>query len=129
MSKFSKIKSQKRLRRHRRTRAKIKGTAKKPRLSVFRSNKYIYAQVIDDELGVTLAHAGDLNIKKKETPKAEKTEVGEGKIAKAYEIGQIIAKRAGEKGIKEVVFDRGGYRYFGRIKAVAEGARKGGLKF
>ena len=93
-------------------RAKIKGTAKKPRLCVFRSNKHIYAQLIDDNKGQTLiAVSGKANVKK------------------AKEVGQLIAQQALEKKIEKVVFDRGGYRYHGRVKAVAEGAREGGLKF
>lgn len=100
----------KRKRRHKRVRAKIKGTAKVPRLCVFRSSKYIYAQIIDDEKGKTLAAV-------------------DGKLASAAEIGKLIAKKAIEKKISKVVFDRGGYKYHGRVKALADGAREGGLKF
>jgi len=112
-------KQQKRYRRHRRVRAKIKGTAKVPRLCVFRSSKNIYAQVIDDEKGKTLASASDLEIKKKKDKKA----------VLATKVGNLIAKKAIEKKINKVVFDRGGYKYHGRVKALAEGARDGGLKF
>ncbi len=105
-------KQEKRLIRHRRVRAKIKGTAKKPRLCVFRSHQHIYAQLIDDDKGKTMASAQ-----------------GQANIKKAHEVGKLIAQQALEKKIEKVVFDRGGYKYHGRVKAVAEGAREGGLKF
>jgi large subunit ribosomal protein L18 len=102
-----------------RIRKAVKGTAERPRLSVFRSNKQISVQIIDDIAGNTLAAASS----------AEK-EVGSGKKSeKATAVGKAIAERAAAKGIMEVVFDRGGYLYHGRIKALAEGAREGGLKF
>lgn len=126
MKKLSKIKLQKKRQRHRRVRAKVKGTAERPRLSVFKSNKYIYAQIINDELGVTFIQAQDLNEK---TIKNIESDESKAKISEAYKVGQLIAKRALEKGIEKIVFDRGGYKYFGRIKAIADGARKGGLKF
>jgi len=103
-----------------RIRAKIKGTEKYPRLSIFRSNKYIYAQLIDDLNGKTLVSVSDIKINKKN--KLNKTE-------KAKEIGFSLAKKAINNKIKKIIFDRGGYKYHGRIKAVAEGAREGGLKF
>jgi len=103
-----------------RTRAKVKGLSSKPRLSVFRSNKYVYAQVIDDEKAKTIVGASEKEISVKE--KINKT-------AKAKELGLLIAKKAVAKKVNEVVFDRGSYRYHGRVKAVAEGAREGGLKF
>lgn len=109
-----------RAKRHRRVRAKISGTAECPRLNVFRSSKHIYAQIIDDINGVTLASASSL------------TEGFEGNGSNkdgAREVGKLIAKNAIEKGISEVVFDRGGYIYHGRIQELAEGAREGGLKF
>ena len=105
-------KQAKRLIRHRRVRAKIQGTAKVPRLCVFRSHQHIYAQLIDDDKGKTLASAQ-----------------GQANIKKAKEVGKLIAQQALEKKIAKVVFDRGGYKYHGRVKAVAEGAREGGLKF
>lgn len=108
-------KQEKRLRRHKRVRAKIFGTAQRPRLCVFKSNQHIYAQLIDDEKGKTLAAASDLEIKKS----AEKTK----------EVGKLIAEKAKVKKIEKVVFDRGGYKYHGRVKALAEGAREGGLNF
>lgn len=108
----------KRIRRHRRVRAKIIGNAKIPRLCVFRSAKHIYAQLIDDGKGKTIVSVNDLSIKK-----------AKGKIDVAKEIGKTIAKLAIEKKIEKVVFDRAGYLYHGRVKAVAEGAREGGLKF
>lgn len=100
---------------------KIKGTAKRPRLSVFRSNKAIYAQIIDDEIGKTLVTA-DERATKLPTKKATKTD-------KAREVGKILAKKALKKKIKTVVFDKGRYQYHGRVKALAEGVREGGLKF
>jgi len=111
------IKVQKRIRRHKKIRAKIKGTKKIPRLSVFKSNRYISAQVIDDDIGNTIFSVTDKNIK------------GKTKTEKAKEAGKVIAKNVLDKKISKVVFDRGGYIYTGRIKAFAEGAREGGLKF
>lgn len=117
------VKNQKsagRERRHRRIRAKVLGTALRPRLSIFRSNKHIYLQVIDDEKGVTLVSASDIEVK---LPKAK------GKLEVSKGLGEELAKRAKEKKISKVVFDRGGYLYTGRVKQVAEGARAGGLDF
>lgn len=108
----------KRQARHKRLRTKIKGTAEKPRLSVFRSNRHIFAQLIDDAKGITIASASDVKIAKK----IKKTE-------SAKMVGVKIAETAKEKNIKKIMFDRGGYKYHGRTKAVAEGAREGGLKF
>jgi large subunit ribosomal protein L18 len=119
---------EKRKKRHKRIRAKIFGTAEKPRLCVFRSAKHIYCQIIDDEKGHTLAAASDFEIKKARKTKTQKSEK-KGKIAISYEVGKLIAQKALEKKIEKVVFDRGGYKYHGRIKALAEGARDGGLKF
>jgi len=113
-------KQQKKYRRHRRVRAKVMGTKECPRLSVFRSNQHIYAKLIDDSKGHTLASMGDFEVKKKK---------GLTKTQLAQEVGRTIAKKAIAKKIKKVVFDRGGYKYHGRVKAVAEGAREGGLKF
>ncbi len=109
-----------RLKRHRRVRAKISGTAERPRLSVFRSSKHIYAQLIDDVAGVTLAAASSLD--------KEFEGLGANKEA-ARKIGELLAKKAIGKGIESVVFDRSGYIYHGRVKELAEGAREGGLKF
>lgn len=113
----SQYKTQKRIRRHAKIRAKIKGTAERPRLSVFRSNKSIYAQLINDETGETLASATDV----KES-KGTNTE-------RATKVGKAIAKAASAKKITNVVFDRGGYLFAGRVKALAEAAREAGLKF
>lgn len=118
MKKSVKLKNQQRARRQCRVRFKIKGTAERPRLSVFRSLKHIYAQLIDDEAGKTLVSAKDKEIK-----------AGGKKSELAGAIGKLLAQKAQVKNIKRVVFDRGGYKYHGRIKAVAEGAREGGLKF
>ena len=106
--------------RHLRVRKKISGTAERPRLSVFRSENHIYAQIIDDVAGSTLVSASTV----------EKSFEGNGSnIEAAKKIGAIVAERALKKGIEEVVFDRGGYIYHGRVQALAEGAREGGLKF
>lgn len=113
-------KNEARLRRHKRVRGKISGTEMRPRLNVFRSTKNIYAQLIDDVKGVTLASASTLD--------KDITGYGGNKDA-AHKVGQLIAKRAAEKNITEVVFDRGGYLFHGRVKELAEGAREGGLKF
>ena len=115
---INKVKQNKRFRRKNRVRAKISGTATCPRLSVFRSNRGIYAQIINDEVGKTLVAVGIGEIKKKEK-----------KIAVSLELGKLVATKAKAKGINQVVFDRNGYKYHGRVKALAEGAREGGLKF
>lgn len=109
-----------RLKRHRRVRAKISGTAERPRLNVFRSSKHIYAQLIDDVNGVTLASASSMD---------KGFEGNGGNIEAARKVGEMIAKNAADKGITEVVFDRGGYLYHGRVKELADGARENGLKF
>ncbi len=116
MSTVSK-KTEKRERRHRRIRAKISGTALRPRLSVFKSNREFYAQLIDDEAGETRAAASSLRA------------VGKKSLEKAREVGKALALRAKEHNITQAVFDRSGYRYAGAVKAVAEGAREGGLQF
>jgi large subunit ribosomal protein L18 len=113
-----KAKRDARLRRHNRVRAKVSGTAEIPRLSVFRSNRGLYIQLIDDVAGITIACVTDAEIK-----------TGKTKVEKAKEAGLIIARKAEEKKLKKVVFDRGGYQYHGRTQAVAEGAREGGLEF
>jgi len=110
-----KEKTKKRNMRHKRVRAKISGTSMCPRVSVFRSNKYIKLQLIDDTKGKSLLQIDDISMKK-----GTKTE-------KAYEIGKKMAKEAKKQNIKKAVFDRGGYAYHGRVKATAEGCRKGGL--
>ena len=111
---------QARERRHRRIRGKVAGTAERPRLAVFRSNKGIFAQLVDDESGRTLAGASWLGL-----PKSFKGN----RIEQAAEVGKAVAAAAKKAGIETVVFDRGGYLYHGRVKALAEGAREGGLKF
>jgi large subunit ribosomal protein L18 len=109
-----------RIKRHKRVRGKISGTAERPRLSVFRSESNIYAQIIDDVAGNTLVAASSV----------EKAFEGNGgNIEAAKKVGAMVAERALQKGIEEVVFDRGGYVYHGRVAALAEGAREGGLKF
>ena len=107
---------------HARVRAKVAGTAERPRLNVFRSLNHIYAQVIDDASATTLASASTL------TKKGEDKKAG-GNIAAASEVGKLIAERAKDKGVTKVVFDRGGYLYHGRIKALADAAREAGLEF
>lgn len=113
----SQVKTEKRLRRRIRIRAKVQGTEMRPRLAVFKSNKFLYAQLIDDNKGVTIASATTKELK------------GKSSLEKAHETGKLLAKKALDQKVKEVVFDRSGYVYTGKIKAVAEGAREGGLKF
>lgn len=113
-----KLKQLKKTRRQVRIRAKVKGAQTAPRLSVFRSNKGMFLQLIDDTSGVTLASAHSSEVKSKDK-----------KVVISAELGKLIAKKALEKKIEKVVFDRGGNRYHGRVKAVADGAREGGLKF
>ncbi len=112
--------------RHKKITKKISGSDKVPRLVIFRSNKHIYAQLVDDSKGLTLVASSDLTSTK---PKGSKSEAKLSKIEKSYEAGFNLAKRALAKKIKSVVFDRSGYKYHGRIKALAEGASKGGLTF
>ena len=112
-------KQQRRLRRRRRVRAKVRGTAERPRLSVYRSNRGIFAQLVDDDAGHTLAAVNW----------TEKDLRGEGRMEQAKKAGETLAKRAQEAGVKSCVFDRAGYRYHGRVRALAEGAREGGLTF
>jgi large subunit ribosomal protein L18 len=110
-----------RRKRHARVRAKLSGTSARPRLNVFRSNKHIYAQVIDDMSGITLASASTLD--------KEFTLESTSNLEAAQKIGELVAKRAVEKGITSIVFDRGGYLYHGRIQALADSARANGLQF
>ncbi len=139
------IKQEKRNRRHKRVRSKIKGTADIPRLCLFKSNNHIYAQLINDDKGSVLIAVSDLTVglknKGEKSVKKSKAKEGEGKgeggdekkmtkgVSLAYEMGEIMAGKAKEIKIKKIVFDRGGYKYHGRVKALAEGARKGGLEF
>lgn len=109
-----------RRRRHFRVRKKVAGTASRPRLAVFRSNRYIYAQVIDDRSGATLASASS-----RERPLGDKTLT----VETAKEVGKLVGGRTKDAGIDSVVFDRGGYAYHGRVKALADGAREAGLEF
>ena len=106
-------------RRKNRVRAKITGTIRRPRLNIFRSLKHVYVQLIDDEQGKTVVSAKDTELK---GAKGKRSEV-------AAKVGELIAKKAAEAGIKEIVFDKSSYKFHGRVKAIAEGARKGGLKF
>ena len=112
-----------RVRRHRRVTARVQGTPERPRLCVFRSLSHIYAQVIDDTAGVTLVSASTL------LPDAKSAADGKNKTDQAKVVGALVAKQALSKGISEVVFDRGGYQYHGRVKALADAAREAGLKF
>lgn len=116
-----KTQKEKNTRRHLRVRAKVSGTAEKPRLSVFRSNKHTFIQLIDDEARLTLVSAGDTELK------AKKGKDGFSKIFQAEAVGKLLAEKAVAKKITKAVFDRGGYRFTGRVKAVADGAREGGL--
>ena len=113
--------SQLRYRRHLRVRQKVAGTGERPRLVVFRSLKHIYAQLVNDDLGVTLLAVGD-------SGKELKVE-GSGKVARGKAVGKLLAEKAKAAGVTRVVFDRAGYRYHGRVQAVADGAREGGLEF
>ncbi len=109
--------------RHRRIRVAVRGTAARPRLAVFRSHKHIYAQLVDDESACTLAAASSLS------PEFKTRLTGGGNVPAAQVVGEIVAQKARARGIERVVFDRGGYRYHGRVKALAEAARRGGLVF
>ena len=128
-------KQEKRHRRHKKVRAKISGTKEIPRFCVFRSAKHIYGQLIDDEKGKTILNVNDLNIKNSKpqlkTLKLNETEttIRTGKVEVAFRVGELIAEKAIENKIEKVVFDRGGYKYHGRVRAMAEGAREGGLRF
>jgi large subunit ribosomal protein L18 len=113
-----------RQRRHLRVRAKVKGTPERPRLNVFRSSAHIYAQVIDDTVGHTIAAASSLDAEVLSRLGESKT-----KSDKARVVGEVVGERAKAAGIEAVVFDRGGFKYHGRVKAVADGARESGLKF
>jgi len=118
-----KTRTESRLKRHIRVRKNITGTLDRPRICVFRSLAEIYAQVIDDEAGQTLVSASTVDHELREKMKGLK------KTEQAQLVGELVAKRALDKGIKQVVFDRGGFRYIGRVKALADGARKAGLDF
>ncbi len=129
-----------RLRRHRRVRKKVSGTTERPRLSVFRSGNQIYAQVIDDVVGRTLTAASSrdaevsgaapvIDFDADSTPKAINGLLENRRVRQAFAVGQLVAQRAKATGIERVVFDRGGYIYHGRVAALAEGARRGGLDF
>jgi len=109
--------------RHKRVRARVDGTTERPRLSVFRSNKHIYAQLIDDARGATIASASTMSKSLKSTDAKVKV------MEAAFAVGEKIASQAKEKGISAVRFDRGGYKFHGQVKALADGARKGGLTF
>ncbi len=110
-------------RRHARVRAKVQGTTSRPRLCVFRSLNHIYAQVIDDSLGCTLVAASTLD------PEIRTEADGKTKRGKSELVGSLVARRALSKGVKQIAFDRGGYKYHGRVKALGEAVRQGGLKF
>ena len=115
---MTEIKAQRRQRRHRRVRKQSVGTPDRPRLAIYRSNRQIYAQVIDDSAGVTLVSASSLKVRGGNDPKS-----------RAKAVGLAIARRAVDEGIGRVTFDRGGFKYHGRVKSLAEGAREGGLEF
>jgi large subunit ribosomal protein L18 len=120
MSNATLAKTVARKRRHRRVRGRVAGTAERPRLAVFRSNTGVYAQLIDDLAGRTIASASWLGLKKS---------FKGSKLEQASEVGKLLAANAQKAGVETVVFDRGGYLYHGRVKALADGAREGGLKF
>jgi len=122
MSDIAKARRHGRIRRHRRVRKKVHGTAARPRLAVFRSNKHITVQVIDDDAGVTIAAASSVE------PSLREQGSG-GTVAAAQRVGELVAQRAKDAGVTAVVFDRGGFAYHGRIAAVADAAREAGLEF
>jgi len=128
MSEYQRKRTQRKLKRHKRAhlriRRRVRGTAERPRLAVNRSLKYVYVQLIDDDQGLTLAQANST-----ETTVREGLEGSTGSKAAARKVGQLIADRAKEKGVEQVVFDRGGYVFHGKIKEVADGARENGLQF
>ncbi|KKQ87701.1 MAG: 50S ribosomal protein L18 [Candidatus Woesebacteria bacterium GW2011_GWB1_38_8b] len=115
-------KVEEKLKRKKRIRSRVNGTKERPRLAVYRSNAHIYTQVINDAENKTLISASEKDLDEKESKKMNKTQ-------KAKEVGMAVAKKALKVGLKQVVYDRGGYRYHGRVKALAEGAREGGLDF
>ncbi|MBN1880556.1 MAG: 50S ribosomal protein L18 [Deltaproteobacteria bacterium] len=119
-------KTERAIRRKRRTRLKIRGTSERPRLTVFRSNKHIYVQIIDDSKGVTLAAS---STREKDLAKKFKKKGSGGNIDAAKQVGTDIAKKAKDAGVERVVFDRGSYLFHGRVKALADAAREGGLLF
>jgi large subunit ribosomal protein L18 len=122
MSDIAKARRQGRIRRHRRVRKKVHGTASRPRLAVYRSNKHISVQLIDDDSSTTLAAASTVEA-------AQRAVGGGGSVAAAARVGELIAERAKAAGVTAVVFDRGGFAYHGRVAAIAEAARNGGLEF
>ena len=122
MTDIAKARRQGRIRRHRRVRKNVRGTAQRPRLAVYRSNKHISVQVIDDDLGQTLAAASS-------TETDLRTAGTGGSVAAAERVGALVAERAKAAGVTAVVFDRGGYAYHGRVAAIADAARNGGLEF
>jgi large subunit ribosomal protein L18 len=124
LSKTSKNETRQRV--HDRIRKKVQGTAERPRLNIYRSVSHIYAQLIDDAKGVTLVYASSLELGKVADGKKH---VSGGNIAAAKQVGKVIAERAKSSGVKKVVFDRGGYLYHGRVKALADAARAAGLEF
>ncbi len=127
MGKLRKI--EQRNKRRKRIRGKVSGTSLRPRLSVFRSNNHIFAQVIDDQKGVTLVSATDkeLSLDAKSGDKSEKSNLKKKEMA--FAVGELLAEKSAKKKIKKVAFDRGGYRFHGRVASLAEGAKKGGLEF
>ena len=120
----NKAKQSNRIKRHNRVTAKIQGSLKRPRVAVFKSNQYIYAQVIDDKVGKTLMSISDYGGKKAKT----KTKTKDKKSEVAFKMGELLAEKMKKEGITEVVFDRGGFKFHGRIKSVADGLIKGGVK-
>ena len=122
-------KQEKRIKRHKSLRAKISGNIAAPRFCVFRSNAHIYAQLIDDERGKTILQSSDIKAAEIKKTQSKGVDILKGKTLLAFRVGQDIARKATEKKIQKVVFDRGGNKYHGRVKALADGAREGGLQF
>ena len=124
LKKRTQQKQERRQRAHRRVRARLRGTAERPRLAVFKSDRHLYAQLIDDDAGHTLAQASTLD-----TEVSNRLDGATGNVAAAKVVGTVVAERAKQKGIGRVVFDRGGYIYHGKVKAIADAAREHGLQF
>ncbi len=126
LTRSSELRIAHRRRRHRRIRARLHGTAQRPRLSVFRSKKRLFLQLVDDVSGLTLVAVHDVHLQENAGTSSDGRSGG---VARAFALGKLLAVLAGERGITTVVFDRGGYAYHGRVQAVADGARAGGMTF
>jgi large subunit ribosomal protein L18 len=124
---MSNIKVKQREKRRKRVRSRVTGTLDRPRLSVYRSNKHVYAQIINEQKGITLASANDKELSDTKNQKKDESKITKKDLA--FTVGELLAAKSLKKKIKRVVFDRGGYRFHGRVSSLAQGARKGGLEF